>query len=66
MVEFFLNTIFSIPYFIIGVIITAAFDIAIYYTRVSARFTFIELLGCTMFWPLAVLCFLITFFKREN
>jgi len=66
MVEFFLNTIFSVPYFTIGVIITAAFDIAIYYTKVTTRFTFLEILGCIMFWPLAVLCFLLTFFKREN
>jgi hypothetical protein len=66
MVELILDGIFSVPYFVIGIIITAMFDISIHYTKATTRFTFVEILGCTMFWPLAVLLFLVAFFKQEN
>ena len=66
MIDIILNTVFSIQYLMVGVLVAALLDIGIYYTKSSSRFTFVEILGCIMFWPLAVLYFLIAFFKQDN
>jgi hypothetical protein len=55
MLEIIINTIFSIPYLVLGVLVAALLDTVIYYTRVTNRFTLIEIWGCTMFWPLVLL-----------
>ena len=52
-----LNTIFSVPYLVIGVLIAALLDIAIHYTKATTRFTLLEIWGCVMCWP-AILMFL--------
>lgn len=46
-----LNTIFSVPYLVIGVLIAALLDIAIHYTKATSRFTLLEIWGCVMCWP---------------
>ena len=55
MVEIILNTIFSLLYLGIGVTIAALIDIVIHYTKVTSRFTLIQIWGCTMFWPIVLL-----------
>jgi len=55
MLDTIINTIFSLPYLGIGVTIAAILDIAIHYTKITSRFTLIQIWGCTMFWPLVLL-----------
>lgn len=57
MIESVISTVFSLPYLAIGVTIAAILDIAIHYTKVTTRFTLVQIWGCTMCWP-AVLVFL--------
>jgi len=49
-----LNTVFSVPYLVIGVLIAALLDIAIHYTKATSRFTLLEIWGCVMCWPAVV------------
>jgi hypothetical protein len=51
MLESIINTVFSLPYLAIGVTIAAILDIAIHYTKVTTRFTLLQIWGCTMCWP---------------
>lgn len=57
--ETIINTVFSIPYLVIGVTIAAILDMLIHFTKSSTRFTFLEIWGCVIFWPLIVLWFFI-------
>lgn len=66
MIELILNTVFSVPYLVIGILVAALFDIAIHYTKTSTRFTLLEIWGCTMFWPFVILAFIIGLSKSEN
>lgn len=50
-----LNTVFSLPYLAIGVSIAALLDIVIHYTKVTTRFTLLQIWGCTMCWPMVLL-----------
>lgn len=50
-----LNTVFSLPYLVIGVSIAALLDIVIHYTKVTTRFTLLQIWGCTMCWPMVLL-----------
>ena len=50
-----INTVFSLPYLAIGVTIAAILDIVIHYTKVTTRFTLIQIWGCTMCWPAVLL-----------
>jgi hypothetical protein len=59
-----INTIFSVPYLVFGFLITALLDTVIYYTRVTNRFTLIEIWGCAMFWPLVLL--VVAFFSIKG
>ena len=67
MFETILNTVFSLPYLAIGVTIAAMLDIAIHYTKVTTRFTLIQIWGCTMCWPviLITLFFAFIFGQKE-
>ena len=58
MFESIINTVFSLPYLAIGVTIAAVLDMAIHYTKVTTRFTLLQIWGCTMCWP-AVLILLV-------
>ena len=62
-----LNTIFSVPYLVIGVLIAALLDIAIHYTKATSRFTLLEIWGCVMCWPavLVLLFFAFIFGQKE-
>ena len=62
-----LNTIFSVPYLVIGVLIAALLDIAIHYTKATTRFTLLEIWGCVMCWPavLVLLFFGFIFGQKE-
>ena len=66
MIDTILNTVFSIPYLIIGILIAGAIDLGIHYTKSSTRFTFIEILSCTLFWPIIAVVFTIGFIKGDN
>ena len=55
MLESILNTVFSLPYLAIGVTIAAILDIVIHYTKVTTRFTLLQIWGCTMCWPIVLL-----------
>ena len=61
MIVFILNTIFSVDYLVIGVLVAALIDIGIHYTKSSSRFTLLEIWGCTMLWPLIVIIFFFAF-----
>ena len=54
MLDTIINTIFSLPYLGIGVTIAAILDIVIHYTKVTSKFTLIQIWGCTMFWPVVL------------
>jgi len=58
MLDIILNTVFSLPYLGIGITIAAILDTIIHFTKVTTRFTLLQIWGCTMFWPivLVVLC----------
>lgn len=62
-----LNTIFSVPYLVIGVLLAALLDIAIHYTKATTRFTLLEIWGCVMCWPavLVLLFFAFIFGQKE-
>ena len=66
MIELILNTVFSVPYLVIGILVAALFDIMIHYTKVTSRFTLLEIWGCTMFWPFVIVAFIIGLIKGEN
>jgi len=62
-----INTVFSLPYLAIGVTIAAVLDIAIHYTKVTTRFTLIQIWGCTMCWPaVLVLLFFAFIFGQKK
>ena len=67
MLEIILNTIFSVPYLVVGVLIAALLDIAIHYTKATTRFTLLEIWGCVMCWPagLVLLFFAFIFGQKE-
>ena len=66
MIDIILNTVFSIEYLVVGVLVAALLDIGIHYTKSSSRFTLLEIWGCTMIWPLILVVVVITFIKGDN
>ena len=66
MIEFILNTIFSVEYLVIGVLVAVLLDISIHYTKSSNRLTFIEIWGCIMCWPIVLLIFVITLINGQK
>ena len=67
MIESIISTVFSLPYLAIGVTIAAILDIGIHYTKVTSRFTLIQIWGCTMCWPaVLVLLFFAFIIGRED
>lgn len=59
MLESILNTVFSIPYLLIGVAIAGFIDYKIHKSKATTRFTSLEIWGCTVGWPLLVFTALI-------
>lgn len=50
----------------LGVTIAALLDMTIHYTKSSSRFTFLEIWGCIMFWPLVLIVFVVALTKRDD
>lgn len=55
MLESILNTVFSLPYLLIGVGLAGFIDYKIYKSKATSRFTSLEIWGCAVGWPLLVL-----------
>ena len=67
MFENIINTVFSIPYLLIGVLLAIMLDLFIYKFKASTRLTFLEIWGCVIFWPAVLLTVIIAYFcKRDN
>ena len=66
MLEFIINTIFSIPYLGFGLFIITIFDIFIFFTKTNTRFTLIEILGGVMFWPIVLVVVFTILIKGQN
>lgn len=54
MLESILNTVFSIPYLLIGTGLAAFLDFKIRRTKATTQFTSLEIWGCAVAWPLLV------------
>ena len=65
MIADILNTIFSIQYLLLGVLVAALLDTSIHYTQSSERLTALEILGCIVIWPIILIVFVISFIKGE-
>ena len=65
MLEIIINTIFSVPYLVIGVLVAALLDVFVHYTKITTRFTFIEIWGCVMFWPAILIVGGLVFIKGK-
>ncbi len=66
MFENIINTVFSIPYLLIGVIIAIMLDLFIYKFKASTRLTFLEIWGCVMFWPILLFIFIVGYISTIN
>jgi len=66
MFESIVNTVFSLPYLTIGVTIAAILDIAIHYTKVTTRFTLLQIWGCTMCWPIVLFSLVVAFIYGQS
>lgn len=66
MIESIINTIFSVEYLVIGIFLAAIFDIGIHYSKVTTRFTFLEIWGCVMFWPIVLVIAIVAFIKGQD
>lgn len=65
MIADILNTIFSIQYLVLGVLVAALLDISIHYTKSSERLTMLEIWGCIVLWPIILTVFVISLIKGE-
>ena len=66
MFESIINTIFSIPYLLIGVILVIMLDLFINKFKVSTRLTFFEIWGCVLFWPAVLLTVIIVYLGKKG
>jgi len=64
MFESIINTIFSIPYFLIGVLIAIMLDLYIHKFKASTRLTLLEIWRCVMIW--AALIIIVVFYINKN
>lgn len=55
MLHVILHTVFSVEYLLLGITIAAMLDVAIHYTKVTTRFTLLEIWGCIVCWPAVLL-----------
>ena len=65
MIADILNTIFSLQYLLLGVVVAALLDLSIHYTKSSERLTMLEIWGCIMLWPIILLVFVVSFIRGE-
>lgn len=66
MFENIINTVFSIPYLLIGVLLAIMLDLFIYKFKASTRLTFLEIWGCIMFWPIVLIIVIVGYFSTSN
>ena len=66
MFENIINTVFSIPYILIGVILAIMLDLFIYKFKASTRLTFLEIWGCVMCWPIVTIIIFVGYFKNNK
>ncbi len=66
MIESILNTVFSIPYLLIGVLFAILLDLFIYRTKASSRLTFMEIWGCCMCWPILLIIVIFVYIYPSN
>lgn len=60
-----INTIFSLQYLLLGILVAALLDLSIYYTKSSERLTSLEIFGCIALWPVILLVFVVSFIRGE-
>lgn len=53
-------------YFIIGIIFTALIDLGIYYTKSTSQFTFLEIVGSIIMWPIILIIVLYHMIKESK
>jgi len=53
------------PYIAIGVLVAIVIDLSIHYTKSSNRFTFAEIWGAILFWPIVLYVFIRGFFNQD-
>ena len=61
-----INNIFSIPYFLIGILTAIMLDLFIYKSKASTRLTFLEIWGCTIGWPFVTIIIFVAYFKNNK
>jgi hypothetical protein len=66
MFENIINTVFSIPYLLIGVLLAIMLDLFIYKFKASTRLTFLEIWGCVMFWPILLIIVIVGYLSTIN
>jgi len=66
MLENIINTIFSIPYLLIGVILAVILDLVIHKSKASTRLSLIEILGCAMCWPFILIIVIVAYFITSD
>ena len=52
-------------YFIIGIVFTALIDLGIYYTKSTSQFTFLEIVGSIIMWPIILMMVLYYIIKES-
>lgn len=62
MIVSIINTVFSIPYLSIGIVLAAILDFICYRTKTTSRLTLLEIWGCTMCWPLVIVTVIVSYF----
>ena len=66
MIESILNTVFSIPYLLLGVLFAVILDLFIYKSKASTRLSLIEILGCAMCWPVILIIDIVAYFITSD
>lgn len=66
MLENIINTIFSIPYLLIGVILAVILDLVIHKSKASTRLSLIEIWGCAMCWPVILIIVIVAYFITSD
>lgn len=59
-----INTVFSIPYLFIGVILAIMLDLFIHKFKATTRLTFLEIWGCIICWPIVII--VVAFLVKKN
>jgi hypothetical protein len=66
MLENIINTVFSIPYLLLGVLFAVILDLFIYKSKASTRLSLIEIWGCAMCWPVILIIVIVAYFITSD